>query len=152
MFVPEKLYKEICKVVPLAHADTVVMWQGKVLLMKRAIYPVKGHWCLPGGGIQLGETPKQAAIRELKEETGIVVGEDELTGEKIVTWFHRTRQDIVITYLLKGSTNGVELNEEHNAYGWYGLTDILPQLIDKQTIDQVNWAYKVGIGGESSKY
>ena len=125
---------------PLAHADTVVMWQGKVLLMKRAIYPAKGHWCLPGGGIQLGETPKQAAARELKEETGIVAGESDLVGEKIVTWFHKTRQDIVITYLLQVSTNGVELNEEHNEYKWVSCEMDYPEPIDRQTMEQVNWA------------
>ncbi len=42
----------------------------KILLTKRRDVPV---WVLPGGGIDLGETPSHAAIRETKEETGFDV-------------------------------------------------------------------------------
>ena len=43
----------------------------KVLLVKRAFQPAKGTWSLPGGFIELGETPEEAAKRELKEETNL---------------------------------------------------------------------------------
>jgi len=43
----------------------------RVLLVKRSVEPKKGYWCLPGGFMELGEAPEQAALRELKEETGI---------------------------------------------------------------------------------
>jgi 8-oxo-dGTP diphosphatase len=49
----------------------------KVLLIKRGTPPRLGQWSLPGGRIEWGEAVDVAALRELKEETGV---EAELTG------------------------------------------------------------------------
>ena len=43
----------------------------QVLLVKRNVPPQVGFWCLPGGFIELEETPGKSALRELKEETGL---------------------------------------------------------------------------------
>jgi 8-oxo-dGTP diphosphatase len=42
-----------------------------VLLVKRANMPFQGFWALPGGKVDRGETAREAAHRELKEETGV---------------------------------------------------------------------------------
>lgn len=50
----------------------VVVWRGdEVLLIERGKSPVSGNWSLPGGKQELGETVRETAHREIKEETGI---------------------------------------------------------------------------------
>jgi len=43
----------------------------KVLLIQRKHEPFAGHWAFPGGFVDVGETPEEAARRELEEETGL---------------------------------------------------------------------------------
>jgi len=52
----------------------------RILLVKRNIEPKFGQWCLPGGFMELDETPERCALRELKEETGLSGRIDMLLG------------------------------------------------------------------------
>ncbi|MFF2571081.1 NUDIX domain-containing protein [Streptomyces sp. NPDC058084] len=59
-------------------ADVVCVRDGHVLLIERRWPPHQGQLALPGGHVDAGETAKAAAVRELFEETGVSVHEDEL--------------------------------------------------------------------------
>jgi 8-oxo-dGTP diphosphatase len=52
-------------------ASIAVFKNRKVLLVRRKRAPFAGLWSLPGGKTEHGETPREAVLRELKEETGI---------------------------------------------------------------------------------
>lgn len=56
---------------PVAGAGIVVIRGDEVLLIKRGKPPYKGEWSIPGGKIEHGETASEAALRELREETGV---------------------------------------------------------------------------------
>jgi ADP-ribose pyrophosphatase YjhB (NUDIX family) len=52
----------------------IVVWRGdEILLVRRAKPPRLGEWSIPGGAQSLGETVFEAAIREVREETGVAI-------------------------------------------------------------------------------
>ncbi len=70
--------------------------EGKVLLIKRRMEPAQGSWCMPGGFIEVDETPIEAAMRECREETGLEV---EITGlVDVYTYRDYRGQGILILY------------------------------------------------------
>ena len=52
-------------------AGVVCFRGGQVLLIRRATPPRAGEWSIPGGRLEKDEAPAQAALRELREETGV---------------------------------------------------------------------------------
>lgn len=56
---------------PVCGVGVVCLKDDQVLLVKRANPPITRQWSIPGGGQELGETTREAALRELKEETGV---------------------------------------------------------------------------------
>lgn len=62
---------------PQFAADVAILQDGKILLAKREDFRV---WCIPGGKVEPGETLAAAALREQKEETGLIVRLDRFVG------------------------------------------------------------------------
>jgi ADP-ribose pyrophosphatase YjhB (NUDIX family) len=78
----ERLVCDDCKFVlyqnPKIVAGSVVTWQDRILLARRAIEPRKGFWTLPAGYMEIGETTEQAARREAIEEACATIEIDRL--------------------------------------------------------------------------
>lgn len=69
--IPEKIYKEIHRSLPVVCTDIVVTDGKKFLLVKRINEPEAGRWWFPGGRVFKNELFKEAALRFLKRETGL---------------------------------------------------------------------------------
>ncbi len=68
--------------------------QGELLLVQRSIEPRKGMWTLPGGFVEVGETTEEAALRELKEETGLTGRGTQLLG--ISSFPHKYSDGVIV--------------------------------------------------------
>lgn len=64
-------------------ASAVITHDGKVLLVRRRVKEGSLSWQFPGGQIEQGESAGEAAVREVREETGLVVAESTILGERI---------------------------------------------------------------------
>lgn len=65
---------------PFIVAGVIPEQDKKIVLLKRGIEPAYGAWTFPAGFVELGESVKEGAIRETKEETGLDVSVGELLG------------------------------------------------------------------------
>jgi 8-oxo-dGTP diphosphatase len=76
----------------------VVVDEGRVLLIRRGNEPMKGHWSLPGGLLELGETLTDGVVREVREETGLMVEPVELI--ELLDRIHRVGERVRYHYVI----------------------------------------------------
>src|ERR1700722_15397776 len=65
---------------PFIGVGAIIIEGARVVLVKRAHPPIQGQWSIPGGVLEVGELVREAAIREAREETGLIVEPGELLG------------------------------------------------------------------------
>ncbi|WP_300012521.1 NUDIX hydrolase [Pseudonocardia sp.] len=104
-------------------AYVVCVRDGAVLLVRFTGGP---RWTLPGGGIDHGEDPRDAAVREVAEETGLAVALGPVIGVDSRLWTDRADAVHAISVLYTGDITGGTLRHETNGSSdraeWIPLT------------------------------
>lgn len=107
---------------PLVGVGAVVVDdEGQVLLVRRGTEPMKGHWSLPGGLVEVGEALSDGLVREVKEETGLDVQPVELIEllDRIQRDGDRVRYHYVIAdYLCRVTGGRLEAATDADAVRW----------------------------------
>jgi 8-oxo-dGTP diphosphatase len=122
---------------PMVGVGVVVWREDRFLLIQRGKPPRRGSWSLPGGAQELGETVRETAAREIKEETGVDI---EVKG--LIDVFDTIARDeegrIRLQYTLIDFTaewRGGEAVAGDDAMGvrWVGLDEIDDYKLWKET-------------------
>jgi len=120
-----------CGFVAFAHSmptasAVVVHDDGRVLLSRRANDPAAGKWDIPGGFVEEGEHPLDCARRELREEAGISLVDEQLLGLWMDEYDYRGRRvaTLNVYYRARVGKGMPTAADDVAELRWFGLTDV----------------------------
>ena len=122
-------------------AGALIIRNGKVLLVRRAVEPFRGYWDIPGGFCEADEHPAEAALREVREETGLAV---ELTG-LLGLWLdeYAGSTTLNVYYLARPLGRRLQVGDDADGAAWFAPT-ALPTLIAFENGRQALMAWASG--------
>jgi 8-oxo-dGTP diphosphatase len=108
-------------------AEVLVVRDGRVLLVRRAIEPGKGKWDIPGGFLEADEHPEAGALRELREETGLAIAITGLLGIYLDGYFYDApgggETTLNLCYLAT-ATGEPQAGDDAAAVGWFAPDEL----------------------------
>ena len=123
---------------PAVTADCIVITketEPKVLLIQRGNEPYKGCWAFPGGFMDMDETTEQCAIRELEEETGLVVSQVQQIGAYSKVDRDPRGRTITVAYLaIIDSPVPIKGQDDAASAQWFPLSTLPPLAFDHAEI------------------
>jgi len=139
VFVDDVVYTQILDAIVLSCLDIVLVYEGKVLLGKRAWHP-QADWWIIGGRMRPGEELEVAAARHAKRDLGLEIA---LERFKYLTTFStawklrrhapaengtHTTSIVMTIELTSAEAQSIKLNEEYTAQQWLTPVEILANL------------------------
>jgi len=131
---------------PLVGVGAVILHQGSVVLVKRKFPPLAGEWSIPGGRLEIGETLREAVVREAREETRLTVDPVELLGV-----YDRLMRDeggrilyhyVLIDFLCQRSTGELQAGGDANDARWFSPEEIEKVSLLADTVQVVRLGFE----------
>ncbi len=120
-------------VTPHLAVDTVIIYLGKLVLIRRKNPPFQGLYALPGGFVEVGETVETAAAREAKEETGLDIGNLKLLGVYSEPSRDPRGHTVSVVFLVVGNGK-LKAGSDASDTGLFGMNDIPELAFDHRKI------------------
>jgi 8-oxo-dGTP diphosphatase len=115
---------------PYLAVSAAIVRDGRILIVQRARAPGKGLYSLPGGAVEVGESLEQAVVREVREETGLVIAPIGLAGLREVVardvGGRIERHIVILAYAARWLSGEPVLNDELSDARWLRLEEIEP--------------------------
>ena len=126
---------------PLVGIGAIIIEGDHVVLVKRAHPPIQGHWSIPGGVLEVGEMVREAAVREAREETGLIVEPGELLGvyDRILRDPERRVQYhyVLIDFLCKAAGGELLAASDAAEVRWFARGELATLNLAEDTLDVI---------------
>ena len=104
---------------PQLAVSAAIFRDGKILLVRRARFPAKGFYSLPGGRVEFGETLHAALHREVAEETALKIQIVDLAAwREVVPGTTGGGHYLIMSFAARWTSGEVVLNDELDNYRW----------------------------------
>jgi 8-oxo-dGTP diphosphatase len=131
---------------PLVGVGAVIIEDGRVLLVKRGHPPLAGEWSIPGGVLELGETLRQAAVREAREETCLTVEPADLLGvyDRVIrddaglTIYHF----VLIDFLCRPAAGKAQAADDADEVRWFTPAEVGELGLPEDTAEVVRFGFR----------
>lgn len=105
-------------------AGIVVDEAGRVLLGRRNIEPYKNWWDVPGGFLEPGEHPEAGVLREVREETGLIVAVERLVGVYMDTYGGEHDHILNFYYACRVTGGSACADDDVDELAWFAPADL----------------------------
>jgi 8-oxo-dGTP diphosphatase len=127
-------------------AGSLLKEDARVVLVKRAHPPLQAQWSIPGGVLEVGELVREAAVREAREETGLVVETGELLGvyDRVLRDAEQRVQYhyVLIDFLCRRISGELRAGSDAAEVRWFGREELAGLKLAEDALDVIGKGFE----------